>query len=302
MLYTGNVNRIIFWVLIPLVLTFFFVFRVFEWQLKDDGGRQKIVEQHAINLTNISDIDCLILGGSNAVFSLSAEQLSNAEDLNCYNLSLLNEGYSFSGYWGVLKSMPIDLSNIRHVFYSSVVPYRNDSYLFEKQKNEREGFTISGDPAFSLLGRSLASYLKNGLQFGSSVSYPLPTEYGDFDFSKFNHCKEDVKGNSRQMTDLGSLMNWAEAQFRTISTLFPNARLYFIFPSELKGENFDTTLQKDLIRTIHNLTINFDSTSIIVQPPFESSLQLCDAAHHSNNYGREWRTRDLIGRLKVNFD
>ena len=43
------------------------------WQNYDDGGRQLIAEQHALNLRDRDDIDCLILGGSNAVFSLSAE-------------------------------------------------------------------------------------------------------------------------------------------------------------------------------------------------------------------------------------
>lgn len=299
MLYMGNVNRIIFWFLIPLVLVLFLVFRVSIWWLWDDGGRQDIVEQHAINLTNRNDIDCLILGGSNAVFSLSAEQLSKEKGLNCYNLSLLNEGYSFSSYWDAVKSMPIDVSNIRYVFYSSVVPYRLDSYLVEKQENERAGLTISGNQEFSLIGRSLASYLKDGQ---SIVNFPLPTEYGDFDFSKFNHCREDVEGNDRIIKDMESLSNWADTQLTTIFSIFSNAQLYFILPSELKGKNFDITSQKNLIKILQSISLNFDNTSIIVQPSFENSLQLCDASHHANNKGRSWRTIDLIARLKASVD
>ena len=171
MLYTGSVNRFIFWVLVPLVLAFFLVVRVVEWRLMDDGGRQKIAEQHAINLTDRNDINCFILGGSNAAFSLSAEQVSTESDFNCYNLSLFNEGYSFSNYWEFIDSLPGEALGINHVFYSSAIPYRDDSYLYKKRQNEINGRTISGDQPFSFLGRSLASYLKyfaeNGQWFKS---------------------------------------------------------------------------------------------------------------------------------------
>ena len=99
MLYMGNVNRIIFWLFLPSLLIFYIVFRVFEWQNYDDGGRQLIAELHALNLRDRDDIDCLILGGSNAVFSLSAEQISNKSQLTCYNLSLLDEGFSDEAYF-----------------------------------------------------------------------------------------------------------------------------------------------------------------------------------------------------------
>ena len=112
MLYTGNVNRFIFWILIPLLLISYLAFRIIEWRYYDDGGRLKIAQQHSINLSNLNDINCLILGGSNASFGLSAEQMSKDDKLNCYNLSLLNEGYSDESYFAFVKSMPINRKKI----------------------------------------------------------------------------------------------------------------------------------------------------------------------------------------------
>ena len=103
MLYTGNVNRLLFWIFVPLILFSFISFRIIEWHIYNDGGRKEIANQHSLNLRNFKDINCIILGGSNSFFSLSAEQMSRNDKFNCYNLSLINEGYSDESYF-LIKS------------------------------------------------------------------------------------------------------------------------------------------------------------------------------------------------------
>ena len=144
MLYMGNVNRIIFWLFLPSLLIFYIVFRVVVWQNSDDGGRQLIAEQHALNLRDRDDIDCLILGGSNAVFSLSAEQISNQSNLTCYNLSLLNEGFSDEAYFEFIRNLHIERSPITSIFYSPVYPLNKQLFLDRLKKNQRQ-IGISGE-------------------------------------------------------------------------------------------------------------------------------------------------------------
>ena len=115
MLYTGNVNRVIFWFFIPSALLFFLVFRIVEWRAFDDGGLQLSAEQHALNLSDRNEIDCLILGGSNAAFSLSAEQISNQSNLTCYNLSLFFEGFSDGAYFDFIRNLPIERAQIKTI-------------------------------------------------------------------------------------------------------------------------------------------------------------------------------------------
>ena len=103
MLYMGSVNRTLFWVIIPLILFLYISIRIFEWQSFDDGNRLSIANEHYQNTKVEKKINCLILGGSNAVFSLSAEQMSRRDELNCYNLSLINEGFSFPAYWNFIR-------------------------------------------------------------------------------------------------------------------------------------------------------------------------------------------------------
>ena len=97
MLYMGNVNRIIFWVVIPLILFSYLAFRLTEWRTIGDEGRSLIAKKHSLNLKANNNFNCLILGGSNSMFSLSAEQMSSHSDLHCYNISLVKEGLELIG-------------------------------------------------------------------------------------------------------------------------------------------------------------------------------------------------------------
>lgn len=195
MLYMGNVNRVIFWLFLPSLLIFYIGFRVVEWQNYNDGGRQLIAEQHALNLSDRDDIDCLILGGSNAVFSLSAEQISNQSNLTCYNLSLLNEGFSDEAYLDFIRNLHIERIQIKTIVYSSVYPLTETDFLQRLEWNQRQ-IRINGEGSrnFEFTGRSLASYLKIFLQgkpLFESVKYPIPTPSGDFNFDDYDGCQQD---------------------------------------------------------------------------------------------------------------
>ena len=124
MLFTDNANRIIFWVVIPIIILFYCAFRIIEWKNLDDGNRAEIAKTHYQNVKRNYKINCPIIGGSNAVFSLSAQQMSVHEDLNCYNMSLLNEGYSDSAYFKFLDNAPLDKNGIDLFFIVLFIPYQ----------------------------------------------------------------------------------------------------------------------------------------------------------------------------------
>ena len=307
MLYTANVNRFLFWLVIPLLLCSFVIFRLVESQNISDGGRLSIANQHHNNTNTNVEIDCLILGGSNSVFSLSAEQISNNTVFNCYNLSLLNEGYSFYAYWDFIKSLPFDKDNIKHIFYSSIVPIQNDIHYYSKVKNAESGVGIQGDQAFRLLGRSLASYLNNFFKgkdfFEERKSYPLPNKYGDFDFSKFKQCEYSSSSNAfgnLYWQDINLLSGWVNSQLNEMKSLFPKANLYFLVPSVLFKEK-SLNFNNKAVKTVESAVLNFDNspnkTMFIFQPAYNDVSVICDAPHHANAIGREIRTRNLISNF-----
>ena len=295
MLYMGNVNRAIFWVVLPSFLLFYIVFRVVEWQAYDDGGRQLIAEQHALNLSDRDDIDCLILGGSNAVFSLSAEQFSNQSNLTCYNISLLNEGFSDEAYFDFIRNLPIERMQINTIVYSSVQPLSNKSFLDRLKRNQSQ-IGIGGEEGFTFTGRSLASYLKDLLQGKSlfeSRQYPIPTPSGDFNFDDYDGCqKEKIRDEWIPVTIDEDFKRWLSENLLTISTLFPNANISFVVPSTLRSQvsedgfaEFSDALEFEVVS---------NSVKYIQQSSFSDVSVLCDGTHHANALGREIRTSELL--------
>ena len=295
MLYMGNVNRAIFWVIIPSVLIFYIVFRVVEWQNYDDGGRQLIAEQHAINLSGRDDIDCLILGGSNAFFSLSAEQISNQSNLTCYNLSLLNEGYSDAAYFDFIRNLPIERAQIKSIIYSSVYPLLNKSFLERLERNQKQT-SISGESTFQFTGRSLASYLKNfeqGKSLFQSVGYPMPTPSGDFNFDEYDGCQPDkIRDENILVTIDEDFKQWLGENLLTVSSLFPNANISFVLPSTLRSQVSEDDFAK--FSDTLELVVVGNSENFIAQSSFSDVSVLCDGTHHANAVGREIRTSELL--------
>jgi hypothetical protein len=274
---------------------FYIAFRVVVWQMYDDGGRKLIAEQHAINLSNRDDIDCLILGGSNAVFSLSAEKMSNESNLTCYNLSLLNEGFSDAAYFDFIRNLPIERTQIKSIFYSSVIPLANTVFLDRLEYNQSQ-IGISGDSTFQFTGRSLASYLKDFLQDKppfQSLQFPMPTPRGDFNFDEYDGCQQDkIRDKWIPVTIDEDFKQWLGDNLLTVSTLFPNANISFVMPSTLRSQlseddfgKFSDTLESEVVS---------NSAHYIAQSSFSDVSVLCDGTHHANANGRKIRTSELL--------
>ena len=304
MLYTASVDRILFWLVIPMLLLSYALFRQVESQNISDGGRLSIANEHLINISSNSEINCLILGGSNSFFSLSAEQISDQAGFNCYNLSLLNEGYSFFAFWDFVESIPFDKNNIKTVFYSGILPIQDDRHYYSKIKNAESGIGITGEQEFRWHGRSIASYLITAFRgegfFEESYSYPLPNKYGDFDFSNFERCdyeKPFSEFDTFYWRDIQLLVAWVHFQLNEMKSLFSESDIYFLVPSVYsKEEPFD--VDNKALKAVEYAVLNFDNspnkTMFIAQPVYKDTSVLCDAPHHANSVGREKRTRNLI--------
>ncbi len=292
----GNVNQLIFWVLIPLLIFSYVTFRIIEWQFYEDGGRKEIAQQHSVNLSNLNDINCLVLGGSNAYFSLSAEELSKDDKLNCYNLSLLNEGYSDQSYFDFIKSMPIDRIKISYIFYSTKYILGDENTFSERLKNNKNNIGITGDSSFKLFGVSMASRLKNFLEgksySHSYIQYPISNERGDFKFEFFECATERIGENWTLTLELDELKNWIKLNLSRFQNLFQNAQVYLVLPSML-ARNFNSSEFADLSNYLKAEAANHPYT-YIEQSMFLNSDFLCDGALHTNKVGRNIRTSELL--------
>ena len=124
-----SVNRFIWRFGIPALLLAYAGYLVWGYTQQTDGGRTAIIRQHLSNLQAMDHVDGLVLGGSNAVFSLSAAQLDELSGMTWYNASLMNEGYTDSNYRRFVTRVAetVDPNAIKLVVYSTVSPLRASS-------------------------------------------------------------------------------------------------------------------------------------------------------------------------------
>ena len=226
--------------------------------------------------------------------------MSNESNLNCYNLSLLNEGFSDDAYFDFVQLMPIESTKITTVFYSSIMPLSSDAFVERLRRNE-EGVGISGDTDLQLIGKSLASYLKDLLQgkpLFTSRQYPTPNSNGDFMFDLYDGCDiASIKVDWTPVSVDGAFKAWLENNIQVIKRLFPNAEITLVLPSTLRTNldedtfsNFSNSLQAEAQR---------QSVRYIEQSSFNSINLLCDGVHHANAIGREIRTDELVSIMQA---
>lgn len=271
-------------------------YRITDWQwYLNDKQNIEIANEHATNLSNLKNINCLILGGSNSAFSLSAEQMSRYSDLNCYNLSLFNEGGSDDAYYDYVRGISFNKLQITNVFYSSFFASFDKPFAIKMQAN-KDKIGINGDHRFKLLGVSLASRLQNLLQgksFFPSVKYPSPTKKGDFNFSLFEGCESSNIVDTFNLPEVNDVYkNWLNSNLSRIQSLFQNAQVYFVLPSTLRT----AVSNEELASFSASLQQNLKKRSIIYleQSRFSNRDVLCDNTHHANDLGRKIRTVELI--------
>ena len=279
-------------------VTLFFIYSgllYFDFYFFDDNGKGDIIEQHKTNLRNLQDnkikITGLILGGSNAIFGLSAEQLSkNFEDDYFYNLALLNQAYSSNNYLLFLKEMAsiIDLDSVRIILFSDLQFYLN------KPQEIENNMSITGKTSFSFFPqKSLLSYIGNISSTERRILYSLNKKlYGDFDFNKFN-C-DDIFHRGSERGDIFSLIKQSTNYQKEISEIFPKAKIYFVVPT-LYSEN--VKVYGDYLSELQT-RYEKENLDLIIQTHKPDLDIFCDTEHHPNFEGRKIRTAEIMEMIR----
>src|SRR5262245_19840225 len=175
MLSMVNANRFINMAVIPLVIV---AYAVFLW-IDYNPYRYPENKVHMQNIKNIGAIDGLVFGGSNAVYSLSAESLSYFTGVKLYNVSVMAELRNVKRHKNFIKdfSALIDRMRVRYVVYSSFIPYEIGEIAAVKSDKSEQGLRIK--PKKSVLAyikKSVLVYIKD------RNKGPQRNSYGDLAF------------------------------------------------------------------------------------------------------------------------
>jgi hypothetical protein len=302
-----NANRFINIGAIPLVLV---AYAIFIWidHAYHSRHRDPDVKVHLQNVKNSRSIDALVFGGSNAVYSISAEYLSYNTRLNWYNASLDSELHTINKYKNFVweLSARTDRTKVKYVVYSSIIPYVTGAIDRAKRENG-EGIKPRG----SVLG-DIVQYISWRLRQvsrrsqhispGDIVSERQRDSFGDIIFETVKCAFTGNAGYEREDEDASADFLVDEAAFFT--SVFPNASILIVLPSEYYGfARFDDSIfEQDLRTKFYGLLRQKyhieGRAKVIFQPPYSSITQVCDTQRHADEDGRTWRTENLIDSVQ----
>lgn len=286
-----------------LVLIIYVPYLLFDHFSQPQFDQQTALEK-AQNVLNIKP-DSLILGGSNAFYSLGAKYLSEHTEFNWLNLALNYEGFSDENYWKyITKSLTASQrEQIENVVYSSVRPMRAGSVKRREQINDIDTFGIRS--LNFIPNRSLGSRIKSWLiSPKKQFTYDTSTLFGDLIFTG-NRCNNPEFDTFSRELDPTILNKWVSSQVDTILKLFPNAKVFFVLPSEFYDTSYNKTEDETsfliILRIIKSFQTSKTKIELIKQPRFPNENLTCDVQHHANSEGRVWRTDNLLNFLEEHF-
>lgn len=284
--FLKNRQRGVFLATVICCSILFFSNIAYEQIHQKSSAQRDIIRHHFAGLKARSDdIRGLILGGSNAMFGISAEQLSQKTGIEFYNLALLSEGFSPENYAGFISEAAtmLDQDQIDFVIWSPIEIY------YPRHPNDRLK-DVTGKARLSLLPdrsllKNIALQVMGKFHDGKDNVHKVSGTYGDFEFRDFRCPSLTVrKENSVNPAFIGSLTKIDAV----IEQNFKNAKGLVVAPSILQPTVISAEGRAELANAAADLGLRF-----AFQSGIPSNDLICDAAHHPNDAGRRWRTNEL---------
>ena len=253
-----------------IFLPIYIIFLLDDFYNFNDHGVYEIINARNEYIKQSENINSIIIGGSNALWGISADQLNNLSNNKFYNLSMHSNGVNYENYFEyILQSVdPIQAKNIDLIIWSSV-------HLFF-------------DPPYNDFDRDIAGRLRQ------SKLIPNQSLLSKI-YKTLTNLIDKISKKRFHFAPLGPL----DAQIQTYKTFFkryfPNAKIVYVVPSVLNPPEI-------LSNELKFLYDNFDKEnfSLLIQQPIQDVKYLCEDAHHPNAEGRKIRTTEIYEFLKTN--
>ncbi|MBE0472430.1 MAG: hypothetical protein IBX55_23345 [Methyloprofundus sp.] len=296
-----SVNKFSLYIGIPLLLVIYLAYVLGSFFFYDDQGRLEAIETHFNNVAERQDINAIILGGSNSLFSLSADMLSEQTPMRFYNASIVNEGFSSQNYFKFIEDLftSKQAEKVKLVFYSPIHIVRSDEQMNEAKTRKKDILGKEDFPGL-LPEKTFARFLIDQLKSLTKQErfYGNVTSQGDFIFKGFNCEYEPGRESEFKAPSTDAVLSRINERQNFVQTKFPNARLVIVFPLEYDA---DPSIRNHYFNRVSS-KLKDESIEFIIQESTQDSSLICDAKHHTNDKGRTFRTNDLINQLLENLE
>ncbi|CAB4531287.1 unannotated protein [freshwater metagenome] len=267
----------------------------FAWATRD----QKISR-----IQEIEEIAGLIVGGSNAVYSLSAERMSTLTSEPWFNASIINEGFTFENNLLFLDDIvnSIDATKVKTVILSSIRLVKSKKAV---GMISRRGYGFDGGklPPVWLPYDSIFGFInsEHNRIFPSFIS-----RNGDLLHDEAEVCTTAGRPGNLQWATNDQIVSFIDSWLPAIHSRFPNAEVVITIPSRylsnepdpLKEEAYVNRLETHITTWIanHKEAANL-SVSVTPEPNYFVDSILCNNSNHFNAFGRQLRTNALYAAM-----
>lgn len=260
-------------------------------------------------------VAALIVGGSNATYSLSAQRLTELSNERWFNAALPREGASFENMTDYLDAVATNIERERiTTIVVSTIEHIRDALV--SRTVQRSYFTRSGvgfdgvrpGPAWLPQGSLLKRILNP-----RPPKVNLVTEFGDLDFDRDSYCRpsdspkpvrtKPVMWASDEQINL-VIDNWIpylHHKFPNASIVFTVPAQYFPSPPDQSSREIYLARLDDAISRWRDRHRSFDIVEVatIMEQPVTDGKLVCNSPHHFNGKGRELRSVNLWGQLNL---
>jgi len=294
MQHMGNVKKHIYTYMSIVFLICYLIYTFFD----NSGISEEVIINNEKNnielfLKKNKKIDAIILGGSNSLQGISAENLSKYSNKYFYNLSFNNEMTHHSNYMKYLKLTTADSirKKVRLVVYSSISLYSEN--IFEVLEN----INVTGRqkvmnviPTISIISwlntkyrLSVSDYVKyiHHGDFENNISYPY--YLNDFEFKH---------------SPLSYMIKYIVFKKKQLSLLYPNAKIIITAPPFYnKITNYQNNYILKLSQELEKRDIYF-----IAEKASRNKQIWKENNIHLNKFGREIRTKKLYNMIDTKLN
>ena len=231
-------------------------------------------------------IDAIIVGGSNAVYGISAEDLSKYSNKYFYNFSINNEMIAHVTYMKYLKLTTADSirKKVRLVVYSSILLYSDKiSKEIERINITRSPKVIKIIPSISLISR-----------LNSKYRLEVPNKHGDWVYYLGDAYLNDFEFKHSPLSQMIEFIVFKKEQ---LSLLYPNAKIVVTAPPFYnKKPNYQNNYILKLSQELEKRDIYF------IAEQANSNKQIWYDKGHLNKFGRKIRSKDLYNILDAKLN
>lgn len=283
MQHMGNVKKHIYTYMSIIFLICYLIFIFFINSMTTElyiNRKKKEIEAFLIQNKRI---DAIIVGGSNALHGISAEDLSKYSNKYFYNFSIgseMNDHFTYMKYLNLTTPDSIR-KKVRLVVYSSIQLYSDKiSEEIEKLNIASSKKVIKIIPSISIISWLNIKYRSedlNYLEHGDLKNYLTDARLDDFEFKH---------------PPLSKMVEFIVFKKKQLSLLYPNAKILVTAPPFYnKTPNYQNNYILKLSQELEKRDIYF------IAAQANSNKQIWFDKAHLNKFGRKIRSKELYNMI-----